>query len=80
MLELITRSYIRCSLDDTQAAQLPPPDGPPVYKVDALADSGHNLHDILGRMFGRPHWKREHASHALSCPAIVTTVATQGKT
>jgi len=59
-VELITRSYIRCSLDDAQAAQLPPPDGPPVYRVDALADSGHNLHDILGRMFGRPHWKREH--------------------
>lgn len=59
-VELITRSYIRCGLDDAQAAQLPAPDGPPIYKVDALADSGHNLHDILGRMFGRPHWKREH--------------------
>ena len=59
-VELITRSFIRCSISDAEAAQLKPPDGPPVYKVDALADTGHNLHDVLGRMFGRPHWKREH--------------------
>jgi hypothetical protein len=60
LVEVITRSSIRCKLDDRQAAQLPAPDGPPVYKVDALADSGHSMHDILGRFFGRPHWKREH--------------------
>ncbi len=59
-LQLITRSYIRCSLDDAQVAALPAPDGPPVYHVDALADTGHSLHDVLGRMFGRPHWKRDH--------------------
>jgi hypothetical protein len=58
-VQQITRSYIRCSLDEAQASQLPPPDGPPVYRVDALADSGHSLHDILGRLFGRPHWNRE---------------------
>ena len=56
----ITRSHIRCSIDDTQAAQLPPPDGAPVYRVDALADTGHSMHDILGRLFRRPHWVREH--------------------
>ena len=39
-VQRITRSYIRCSFDDAQAGQLPPPDGPPVYRVDALADSG----------------------------------------
>ena len=59
-VERITRSYIRCSLDDAQARQLPPPDGAPVYRVDALADSGQSLHDILGRLFRRPHWIREH--------------------
>ena len=48
-----------CSLEDTQAAQLPPPQGSPVYRVDALADSGHSLHDVLGRLFRRPHWIRE---------------------
>jgi hypothetical protein len=55
----IERSHIRARLTEAQAGQLPPPDGPPVYRVDALEYSGHNLHDYLGRMFGRPHWKRE---------------------
>jgi len=59
LVQEITRSYIRCNLDDAQASQLPPPDGPPVYRVDALADTGHSLHDILGRLFRRPHWIRE---------------------
>jgi hypothetical protein len=58
-VQQITREHIRCSLDDTQAAQLPPPQGSPVYRVDALADSGHSLHDIFGRLFRRPHWIRE---------------------
>jgi hypothetical protein len=55
----ITRSHIQTSLDDAQASQLPPPGGPPVYHVDALKDSGANLHDVLGRFFGRPHWTRD---------------------
>jgi hypothetical protein len=55
----ITRSHIRSTVDDARASQLPPPDGPPVYRVDALADSGHSLHDRLGRLFRRPHWIRE---------------------
>ena len=55
----ITHGHIRCSLDDTQAARLPPPQGSPVYRVDALADSGHSLHDVFGRLFRRPHWIRE---------------------
>ncbi len=55
----ITRSHIRCDVSDAQAKRLPPPDGPPVYRVDALAGTGHSLHDILGRLFRRPHWIRE---------------------
>ena len=58
-VERITASYIRCAIDDEQAAQLPAPDGPPVYRVDALADTGDSLHDRIGRMFRRPHWTRE---------------------
>jgi hypothetical protein len=58
-IEVITATYIRCTLDRAQAAQLPAPDGPPVYRVDALQDSGWSLHDILGRLFRRPHWTRE---------------------
>ncbi len=58
----ITRSYIRCDVDDAQASQLPSPDGPPVYRVDALGGTGHSLHDILGRLFRRPRWIREDRS------------------
>jgi hypothetical protein len=53
-----TTTHIRSSLDDEEAAKLPPPSGPPVYNVDALADTGHSMHDVIGRLFGRPHWKR----------------------
>jgi hypothetical protein len=59
-VQRITRSHIQSSLDDTQAGQLPPPEGPPVYRVDAMEDTGHSLHDTLGRLFRRPHWIREH--------------------
>jgi hypothetical protein len=55
----ITPSHITCSLDDAQAARLPAPEGAPVYRVDALQDSGSSLHDRLGRLFRRPHWTRE---------------------
>ena len=58
-VQQITRTHISCRLDDTQATQLPPPQGAPVYHVDALADSGHSLHDVLGRLFRRPDWIRE---------------------
>ena len=40
-------------------AGLAPPDGAPVYRVDALEDTGHSLHDVLGRLFRRPRWIRE---------------------
>jgi hypothetical protein len=58
-IQQITRSSIRTSLDDVQASRLAPPDGAPVYRVDALADAGHSLHDVLGRLFRRPRWIRE---------------------
>ena len=58
-VQRITPSHIWCSLDDAQAAQLPAPRGAPVYRVDALKDSGNSLHDVLGRLFRRPHWTRE---------------------
>jgi hypothetical protein len=58
-IERITASYIRCAISDKEAATLPAPDGPPVYHVDALADTGGSLHDRIGRMFRRPHWTRD---------------------
>jgi hypothetical protein len=58
-VELITIRYIRCSIDDEQAATLEPPDGAPVYRVNSLEDVGSSLHDRLGRMFRRPHWTQQ---------------------
>ena len=58
-IDLITIRYVRSSLDDAEASKLPPPDGPPVFRVNALEDIGPSLHDRLGRMFRRPHWTQE---------------------
>jgi hypothetical protein len=58
-VDLITVRHIRCRLDDAEAARLSPPDGTAVYRVSALDEIGDSLHERLGRMFRRPHWKRE---------------------
>jgi len=55
-VELITVRHVRCRLDDTQAAKLPPPEGAAVYRVSALDEIGDSLHERLGRMFRRPYW------------------------
>lgn len=55
----ITTRYVLCTITDEQVAALPLPDGPPVYTVDALQDTGESLHDRLGRLFRRPHWRLE---------------------
>jgi hypothetical protein len=59
LVQEMTRSYFRCKLDDAQASRLPSPGGPPMYRADALADSGNTLHYVLGRLLRRPHWIRE---------------------
>jgi hypothetical protein len=59
LVQQITRGAIHCGIDDAQAADLPAPDGPPVYRVDALQDAGHSMHDTLGRLFRRPRWIRK---------------------
>ena len=55
-VQVITTSYVRSTLDDAAAAQLPAPDGAPVYRVDALQDTGQSLGDRLGRLFRRARW------------------------
>ncbi len=58
-IPLITTAQIQTSLSDEEATQLQPPSGPPVYHVDALKGEGHDLHDMVGRIFGRAHWTRD---------------------
>jgi hypothetical protein len=55
-VQVITTSYVRSTLDDAAAAQLPAPGGAPVYHVDALQDTGQSLGDRLGRLFRRARW------------------------
>jgi hypothetical protein len=55
----ITTKYIKCNLDDDAAANLPVPDGAPVYKADPLQDEGGSFKDWVGRKFGRGKWTEE---------------------
>jgi hypothetical protein len=55
-VQVITAVYIRSTLDDDAASRLPAPDGPPVYRVDALEDAGRSLGDRFGRLFRRARW------------------------
>jgi len=52
----ITTSAVHCALTDDEVAQLLPPEGTKVFRVDALQDVGPALTARLGRMFGREHW------------------------
>ena len=52
----MSRNAVRCDLTDSEVADLPAPDGPPVEGVDALQDTGPSLTARLGRMFRREHW------------------------
>ena len=58
-VQVITTSYVRSTLDDDAAGHLTAPDGPPVYRVDTIEDTGQSLHDRLGRLFRRAHWIRD---------------------
>ena len=58
-VEVITIRNVRCSLDDAEAAKLPPPDGAAVYRVSSLDEIGDSLDERLGKMFRRPHWTQE---------------------
>jgi hypothetical protein len=58
-IDSISTTKVTCSLTDDQIAGLPEPDGTAAYDVDPAQDSGRSLHDIFGRMFGRPRWTQE---------------------
>jgi hypothetical protein len=53
----ITDTCVVTALSIEQAAELPAPSGTPVLHVDALEDTGDSLHDRVGRLFDRPHWR-----------------------
>jgi hypothetical protein len=53
----ITTAAVETSLGRDEVAELPVPDGPPVYRADASDDTGNSLSDKLGRWFGRGTWE-----------------------
>jgi hypothetical protein len=59
----ITPGYVKCTFEKAEVANLPVPDGPPVFhpdmtREDAAADRAR-FHPWFGRWFGRPHWIRK---------------------
>lgn len=56
-IDTITDTVVTTTLDDAAAGDLPKPDGHPIYSVDAFDDTGHDLSDWFGRVFGRGKWK-----------------------
>jgi hypothetical protein len=55
-IDTITDRAVTCILDDAAVAALPEPDGTPTFSVDAAEDTGHDLHDVFGRLFRRGKW------------------------
>jgi hypothetical protein len=55
-IRVITTTAVTCTLSDAEAGELPRPEGPAVFHVDALQDVGPSLSARLGRMFRREHW------------------------
>jgi hypothetical protein len=53
----ITTTMVCCSLTDSEAEALPPPDAPPSLEIDVARDDGKSLTARIGRLFGRTHWK-----------------------
>ncbi len=55
----ITTDHIRCTFGSSEVEHLPAPEGTPVFQVDMAREEQAQRHAWYGRMFGRPHWKRE---------------------
>jgi hypothetical protein len=58
-IDSITTTAVHCSIREDEVSTLPEPEGDPIYRVDAMQDSGTSLTARLGRMFRRGHWTRE---------------------
>jgi hypothetical protein len=57
-IDAITAVRVTTSITDDDAADLPRPDGEPIYEVDALQAVGGSITATLARLFGREHWTR----------------------
>ena len=57
-IDTITAGKVTTTIADDDAADLPRPDGEPIYEVEALQATGTSLTARLARLFGREHWTR----------------------
>jgi hypothetical protein len=57
-IDAITAAKVTTTIADDDAADLPKPDGEPIYEVEALQATGTSLTARLARLFGREHWTR----------------------
>jgi hypothetical protein len=55
----ITPGYVKCTFEMSQVADLPVPDGPPVFHPDMALEDRAALHPWFGRWFRRAHWTRK---------------------
>lgn len=58
-IDEITTEYVKCSLDDTQVANLPEPSGDAAFDADMDYGEGHTFRDWVLRTFGKHGWKSE---------------------
>jgi hypothetical protein len=50
----ITTAYVKCTFDQSHVAQLPVPDGPPVFYPDMAREDRAASHAMFGQWFRRP--------------------------
>jgi hypothetical protein len=55
----ITTAYIRCTIDDGEAAALPEPSGTVVLEADAAYGEGNSFREWVHRTFGHGGWRAE---------------------
>jgi hypothetical protein len=55
----ITTQYIKCSLNDSQCAELPEPSGAPIYHARVGQGGGGSFSRWMHRTFGRGGWREE---------------------
>lgn len=55
-IAVITPSYVKCTFERSQVAQLPVPDGPPVLYPDMAREDRAATHAWYGQWFGRPYF------------------------
>ncbi len=57
-ISTITTRKVTTTLAPSDLADLPKPDGTPMYHADALQDEGPGLTAQFGRMLRREHWTK----------------------